>query len=203
MNFLAHCLLAEEAGKGKLPGLVVGGFLGDFIKGRIPAEFPNYLALGVKLHRRIDAFSNQLDGITKSCRRFPPNLRRVAPPVVDIISDYCLAKTWDTYSNESLGSFSKRTYQELIRYTCYFPPQGKRFLSYTLDNDLLGNYGKIENINIGIASISRRLEQPDLQKDLLNEVPQLLGLIEIDFSQFFPEILAHSINWINKQNSNT
>ena len=203
MNFLAHCFLAEKAGEGKLPGLVVGGFLGDFIKGRIPANFPNYLALGVKLHRRIDAFSNQLEGITGSCRRFPPNLRRVAPPVVDIISDYCLAKSWGTYSDESLISFSKRTYQELTRYSSYFPPHGKRFLSYTFDNDLLGSYDKVENINIGLVSISRRLEQPDLEKALLDEVPKLLEFIEKDFSQFFPEILAHSIDWTNKQRSNT
>ncbi|MEM8767504.1 MAG: hypothetical protein AAGE43_08685 [Pseudomonadota bacterium] len=69
MNFLAHCLIGHEAAAGtdRASPLLAGGFLGDFIKGRVPEAMPGDLALGVRLHRRVDAFSNQQPAIRRSC----------------------------------------------------------------------------------------------------------------------------------------
>ena len=50
MNLLAHAVLA-----GSDPGLVVGGVLGDWIKGPLDGGLSDDLSAGVRLHRRIDA----------------------------------------------------------------------------------------------------------------------------------------------------
>ena len=42
MNFLAHALLAGDAATDR-----VGGLMGDFIKGPLPAQLPPALAAGV------------------------------------------------------------------------------------------------------------------------------------------------------------
>ena len=49
MNHLAHLLLAERSN-----GLLVGGFLGDFVKGRLKGDRPTAIEQGIKLHRYID-----------------------------------------------------------------------------------------------------------------------------------------------------
>jgi len=50
MNFLAHTLLARAN-----PELLLGGILGDFVKGDIARHHDGELARGIRLHRRIDA----------------------------------------------------------------------------------------------------------------------------------------------------
>ena len=45
MNHLAHLLLAERS-----DGLLVGGFLGDFVKGRLKGDRPTAIEQGIKLH---------------------------------------------------------------------------------------------------------------------------------------------------------
>ena len=54
MNFLAHAFLA-----GGEPELIVGGVIGDWIKGPLPGVLPADLARGVALHRAIDSFSER------------------------------------------------------------------------------------------------------------------------------------------------
>ena len=74
MNFLAHCALA-----GADEDLIVGSFLGDFVKGPISTDLPTGVQRGVRLHRRIDAYSNMQADIRVSVERFPAELRRIAP----------------------------------------------------------------------------------------------------------------------------
>ena len=51
MNFLAHCALSvSETGKADAQ-YVVGGFLGDFVKGAVPSHLPEDIQTGIRLHR--------------------------------------------------------------------------------------------------------------------------------------------------------
>ena len=53
MNFLAHAFLAGAKETDQ-----VGGLIGDFVKGPLPAGLPPDLASGVALHRAIDSFAD-------------------------------------------------------------------------------------------------------------------------------------------------
>ena len=76
MNFLAHCALADDAsnswptGEDMRQGLLAGAILADFGKGPVPKSMPNALQTGIRLHRRIDAFSNQQATIREVCATF-------------------------------------------------------------------------------------------------------------------------------------
>ena len=82
MNFLAHALLAGES-----PALVVGGVVGDWIKGPLPAGLPEDLARGVALHRAIDSFAETHPAFCASRARMSPARRRYAGVLVDICWD--------------------------------------------------------------------------------------------------------------------
>jgi acyl carrier protein phosphodiesterase len=197
VNFLAHCLIGNRAGS-QAPNdpLVAGGFLGDFIKGRVPSEMPAPLAQGVRLHRRVDAYSNQHPGIRASCDRFPTELRRIAPILVDIIGDHLLALRWSAFHADHLETFTATTYATIAAHGDWLPPSGHRFLGYARAQDLFARYRDWAVVDGAMRSITRRLGRTELDPALETAVPELLVSLEEDFLGYFPDILVHAADWV-------
>lgn len=207
MNFLAHCLIGSwAAGAGNdaampagAPGpaaLLAGGFLGDFIKGRVPEDMPWDLALGVRLHRRVDAYSNTHPDIRVSSDRFPPELRRLAPILVDILCDHLLSRRWAEYHHEEIENFTGTIYAEVAALDDWLPDTGHRFLAYAREKDLLARYGEWPVAEGAMHSITRRLGRTELNPIICEVVPPLLEELEADFQRYFPDILAHARDWV-------
>ena len=93
MNYLAHALLA-----GPHPEMVLGGLMGDFVKGRIGDDWPEPLRGGLLLHRRIDRYTDEHRVVAASRARFPPPRRRFAGIVVDVCFDHFLARDFERWS---------------------------------------------------------------------------------------------------------
>ena len=112
MNFLAHCALANDAADRMQAdltlrqGLLAGGVIGDFVKGPVLPAWPQALQNGVRLHRKIDALSNQDPAIHQLSRAFPSTLRRFAPIFLDLIADHALAQDWSRHYPSTTQSFS-------------------------------------------------------------------------------------------------
>ncbi len=202
MNFLAHCLIGSQAA-GDHPGapsaraLLAGGFLGDFIKGRVPETMPTDLALGVRLHRRIDAYSNQHPDIRISSDRFPAELRRLAPILVDILCDHLLSRFWSDYHDQEISQFTGTIYTEMDAHRDWLPDTGIQFLEYARERDLFARYGDWSVTEGAMRSITRRLKRPELNPVLIEAVPPLLDALEADFHRYFPDILAHATEWVS------
>lgn len=201
MNFLAHCLIGSRAADDDpdTPGaeaLLAGGFLGDFIKGRVPEEMPEELALGVRLHRRVDAYSNQHPQIRASCDRFPPELRRIAPILVDILCDHLLSHRWEEFHSQGLPRFTAGVYDQVAAHDGWLPESGHRFLNYAREQDLLAHYADWSVTSGAMRSITRRLDLSDLNPLLETAVPPLMTGLEADFDGYFPDILTHARQWV-------
>lgn len=205
MNFLAHCLINDQAAAAlNAPDpemrrmLVAGGFIGDFVKGRVPDHLPGALRHGIRLHRRIDAYSNQNAAIRRSCDRFPPSLRRLAPPLVDIIADHLLARRWREYHERPLHDFSRDAYRHIAASTAHLPSRGVDFLQWMISNDLLASYRDWEAAQRGLRSITRRLRRQDLNDELTRTVPALLPALNADFDEYFPDLMNHAADWLSR-----
>jgi acyl carrier protein phosphodiesterase len=205
MNFLAHCALADEASKrwsggGELgTGLLAGAILADFSKGPIPSNLPENLKLGIRLHRRIDAFSNQNDAIRETCAEFPSELRRYAPIFVDVLADHYLSLGWHNYYNEPRAKFSQRCYQaceefrDLPEYTDTANLQ--RFLNYMNQTDLLAGYDQWAHVERALGSILTRLG-----KEELFDVTNAVCLAQLDSGQrafriYFDQLRDQLTDW--------
>ena len=79
---------------GTLIALIVGGVLGDWIKGPLPGTLPPDLARGVALHRAIDSHAETHPAFQRSRNRVSPARRRYAGILVDIYYDHLLARDW-------------------------------------------------------------------------------------------------------------
>jgi acyl carrier protein phosphodiesterase len=73
VNFLGHLALAWPN-----ENLMIGGFLGDFVKGPLKGEYPVEIEQGIALHRRIDARSDCHPAMQNLKRSLPKNWTRYA-----------------------------------------------------------------------------------------------------------------------------
>lgn len=209
MNFLAHCLIAERAADHldyqaeDRDMLIAGGFIGDFLKGPVSDELPAALAVGVRLHRRIDAYSNQHEAIRRSCNRFPDALRRLAPPLVDVIADHLLAITWQQHHQLPLTQFSAVAYQCIHRSAEYLPDTGREFFAWMVENDLLASYRHWESAERGMRSVTRRLRRGELNGEMADQLPAILDDLKRDFDDYFPDLQDHANSWLSAAPQNS
>ena len=181
---------------GLTEGLIVGGLLGDFIKGRVPPGWPKTLQWGVRLHRRIDAYSNAAPELRRSSARFPPELRRFAPIFIDIIADHCLALDWANHHHEALPAFSARCCNMAAAEAHRLDGNGRRYLSWLIDEDLMAGYRHRSVMERGLLSVTRRLARQHLNGSLLNFVDGALPSLKADFQVYFPLLVAHGRGYV-------
>jgi acyl carrier protein phosphodiesterase len=156
LNFLAHALLA-----GDTPALIVGGVVGDWIKGHLPAGLPDDLAKGVALHRAIDHFSESHPAFCRSRSRVSPARRRYAGVLVDVFYDHLLARDWAAIHQQPLHEYCEEVYG-LIRDRLYdLPVSAHPGLALMAKEDWLTSYAQIEGIADVLARMSRRARQPN------------------------------------------
>src|SRR5690606_31319115 len=93
MNFLAHLYLSGDD-----PEVMVGNFIGDFVKGRdLRSRFRPGIAAGIGLHRAIDEYTVGPPVVARSKRRLRPELRHYPPVVADMFYDHSLGANWSPY----------------------------------------------------------------------------------------------------------
>ena len=185
MNFLAHCRLAHPGA-----GFIAGGVLGDFIKGAIPESLPVELRAGVRLHRRIDSYSNRLPTMKQSVRRFPPPLRRAAPVLLDIVADHCLALCWHRHGVGDLKDFTDGVYTAVERYGDWVPAPGSAFVQRMAETDLLARYTDPEVIHRAMEHVLYRLGMLHLEECLGGLLGDSLAALTGDFEVYYPQLDA-------------
>jgi acyl carrier protein phosphodiesterase len=106
MNFLAHLYLSGNNDK-----IMVGNFMGDFVKGRSALEqFEPEIIRGIELHRAIDEFTDSHAVVSASKDRLRPKYRHYSGVIVDVFYDHFLARNWSDYHDELLPDFADRAY---------------------------------------------------------------------------------------------
>ena len=191
MNFLAHALLAGES-----PALVVGGVVGDWIKGPLPAGLPEDLARGVALHRAIDSFAETHPAFCASRARMSAGRRRYAGVLVDIFYDHLLARDWARYRGDGLGSYCALVYRQIADRRHHLPDSSHRALDLMAAEDWLQSYGGLEGIADVLARMARRARQPNpLAGGEADFVAAAEGF-ERDFRDWLPDAQHFVADWL-------
>ncbi|PKO37386.1 MAG: DUF479 domain-containing protein [Betaproteobacteria bacterium HGW-Betaproteobacteria-6] len=154
MNFLAHAVLAGDE-----PALIVGGVVGDWIKGPLPAGLPPGLARGVALHRAIDRHAEDHPAFQRSRQRMSAERRRYAGVLVDIFYDHLLARDWS--DEEPLAAATRRIYGHLADHLPALPEHARPAMQLMASEDWLGSYAGLDGIADVLQRMSRRARQPN------------------------------------------
>ena len=156
MNFLAHALLA-----GNDPALIVGGVVGDWIKGPLPGPLPPDLARGVALHRAIDSHAETHPAFQRSRNRVAPDRRRYAGILVDIFYDHLLARDWASLQPMPLAGYCCEVYAHIAARLDELPESSRHAMHLMADEDWLQSYAGLDGIADVLQRMSRRARQPN------------------------------------------
>ncbi|MBI2312778.1 MAG: DUF479 domain-containing protein [Betaproteobacteria bacterium] len=186
MNFLAHAVLAGPDASHRL-----GGVLGDFVKGPLPAGLPPAVAVGVQLHRRIDSFADGHDAFRQSRARVSPERRRVSGIMIDLFYDHFLARHWERYSAQPLEEFAAEIYALMAAHAGLMPPRLAEMFPLMRKYDWLSSYRSVEAVGRALDRIAvRRLTRPNTLAGSAAELEARYREFEDDFLAFFPDARA-------------
>ncbi|BAN50393.1 ACP phosphodiesterase [Metapseudomonas resinovorans] len=182
MNYLAHLHLG-----GPQPAQLLGSLYGDFVKGPLAGRWPAEIEAGIRLHRRIDAFTDSHPLVTQARLRFPAERRRFSGILLDVFFDHCLARDWGLYAAEPLDAFTRQVYQVLVTEP-RLPERLALIAPRMAAQDWLGSYREFDTLELVIAGMARRLSRPDALAGAMAELEALYQPLSDDFRQFYPEL---------------
>ena len=190
MNFLAHLHVAAPA-----PGLMLGGVLADLLKPADLAALPADVQRGVRLHRRVDAFTDGHPVVQRSIRRVSAKLGWFSGIVVDVYYDHVLARGWPDFDPEPLRAFADRCYALFRDAAPGLPDEGQRFAHHFAADDRLVRYGTVAGLGETLARVSARIaaRMPTRAIRLEDAMPDLLAAdagLDADFREFYPQLRA-------------
>lgn len=191
MNFLAHLYLS-----GNEEPIMVGNFIGDFVKGRnLVDQYGEGIARGIELHRAIDEFTDRHPIVKQSKARLWPVYRHYSAVIVDIFYDHYLAAGWSTYSDEHLEKYAERVYALMARHDHILPEQVRYMLGYMSRGNWLVGYSYVEGIRRALTGMSRRATFESKMEQAVEDLRKNYDSFEEDFKTFFPELDQFAKEW--------
>jgi acyl carrier protein phosphodiesterase len=186
MNYLAHLHLGGDA-----PAQLLGSLYGDFVKGPLAGQWPADIEAAIRLHRRIDVFTDSHPLQLQARARFAAERRRYSDILLDVFFDHCLALHWADYASEPLPRFTGRVYQVLATEP-RLPERLALIAPRMAAQDWLGSYREFAVLEQVVAGLDRRLSRPGLLAGGLVELERLYQPLLEDFRQFYPELQAYA-----------
>lgn len=187
MNYLAHLYLA-----GADPEARLGNLMGDFVKGPVPEDLPDAWRAGIRLHRRIDSYTDRHPVVLRSKRRIAPQFRRYGGILIDLFYDHLLTRQWPLYHDQPLEDFVREVHRLIERRLPELPPRMQRSMQYLLATDLLLAYREIDGIGRALSGLERRLSRPSNLGAARVELDRHYDALDEDFAAFFPELIAYT-----------
>ena len=204
MNILAHAYLSgprpvgpRSSGSDAVDhhtGLVIGNFIGDFIKGD-PANPRHQLTpgevAGVRLHRAIDTFTDAHPDVAAVRNLLHPRCHKYAGAAVDIFFDHFLALHFQALTSESLTVFVPDFYQTLQDNVTRLSPSAAHMADYMMRQDWLTNYQFIDGIDRSLKGVSRRTAYPSGLDTAIEDLELYYDPIGQHFAYFWPQLVSH------------
>jgi len=151
MNFLAHAYLSFNH-----PQVLAGNMVSDFIKGKAQYTYPAQIQAGIKLHRSIDAFTDNHPATKAAQEVFRKDYRLYSGPLVDVLYDHFLASDATYFSAPALEEFSLEVYHLLETQSFYLPQRFLTILPYMKEQNWLFNYRTLAGTERSLKGLVHR-----------------------------------------------
>ena len=193
MNFLAHVYLSGENKE-----VMVGNFIGDFVKGNQMNLFDLQVRAGIILHRSIDAYTDSHPVVTKSKSRLRKKYRHYAGVIVDVFYDHFLAANWKDYHHTELVDYTHQTYSILLDHGDILPQRVHYMLGYMMEQNWLLSYSEIDGIGKALSGLSRRTRFNSKMNESVIDLEAYYDEFESEFREFFEDLRVHSENTLSE-----
>jgi acyl carrier protein phosphodiesterase len=183
MNSLAHTFLS-----GIDKQVIIGNFIGDFVKGQSYSQFPVGIQKGILLHRSIDSFADNSPIVKKSKEFFKPLYGRYAGIIVDIVYDHFLSTHWHLYSAMRREYFIQYVYSCLCQYSCILPKRAQQLIPSIAYNNWMRYYASYYGLEKVLSRMALRTSLPHHTATCMQILRSNYTELEHNFNDFFPEL---------------
>lgn len=194
MNLVAHQILSFNNEK-----IQVGNFLGEFIRGKKYEEYEREIAIGIKLHRSIDTFTDSNELVSEACSYFRKTHRKFSPIIVDVLFDYFLIQNWKKFRNDSFLDFIDSSYSILKRHSDIYPENVKEYLGYMISENWFYRYSSLEGVEFTLKQISKRSTFSNNIENSIKEVYLYEKELSLLFLEFFPILENHCLTFLKSK----
>lgn len=195
MNFLAHAYLSGSDNK-----ILVGNFIGDFIKGKQALlALEAGIAKGVEFHRAIDAYTDNHAVVHASKNRLRPKYRHYSGVIVDVFYDHFLAANWQTYHRKQLSDFAAATYTTIQSFSDILPTRFKGMFPYMIRSNWLVSYAQPEAIRRTLSGMASRTPYTSRMEEAHADLKDHYDAFLTEFEAFFPDLTTFSARWLRMQ----
>ena len=183
MNFLAHIYLSGDSKE-----ILIGNFIGDYIKGKKITGYPEEVKQGIMLHRKIDSFTDS-HILTRSSKKIVAEKYGLyAGIVVDIYYDHFLSANWHLYSEIPLREYIHDRYRLLDSGVSIFPAGVKSWFPYFIKSNSLETYIHFNGLNIVFKRMSYRTSLPDHSEYAVSQLKENYDFLKENFLEFFTDM---------------
>ena len=184
MNYLSHIYLSGESEE-----IILGNFIGDYVKGQQFLNYPDNVAKGIVLHRHIDSFTDSHPVIIECIVKLRPAFGKYAGIVIDIFLDHFLAVNWRSYSFEKLSAFTKRFHAVILANFFQLPSLVKLFVPFLIQHKRLQSYESFEGVEKTLRIMARHTSLPAETEFALQILEEEYLFFNDAFNTFFPQII--------------
>ncbi|NJK86743.1 MAG: DUF479 domain-containing protein [Bacteroidales bacterium] len=184
MNYLAHLFLS-----GSNEEIIIGNFIGDYVKGHKFMEFPENIRKGITLHRNIDMFTDTNAIVRASKSRFSSHYGKYSGVVIDIFYDHFLTRHWREFSKVNINVFARRIYDILKRNFKILPEEVQLFIPSFISNKWLTAYQSVLGIDHVLRKMSKRTSLPDYTDFAIQVLNADYDFLDEEFLSYFPKLI--------------
>ena len=186
MNFLAHIYLSGDSRE-----LLIGNFIGDYVKGKDYEKYPPAIQEGIIMHRKIDWFTDD-HAITKMAKKLVrEEYGLYSGIVIDIFYDHFLSARWEQYSEMSLREYVRNRYRILDTGFSIFPVGVKTWFPYFIKSNWLEAYTSFHGLIMVFKRMSYRTSLPDHSEYAVEQLQKNYDEMQGYFDEFFNDIRTH------------
>lgn len=189
MNYLAHIYLS-----GSNDEILVGNFIGDYVKGFELARYSENVRKGIMLHRHIDSFTDTNIIVRRSKARIVEKYRKYSGIIIDIFYDHFLVNAWSDYSSHPLEGFVLNVFEILNRHLEDIPEGVKLFLPSFIQNNWIQKYSTVEGIEDILHRMSSRTTLPEETDFAIKILREDYNKFKFEFATFFPSLISYVSN---------
>jgi len=193
MNILFHMFLS-----GDNPELLIGNFMGDFVKGPLGDSYPPQIRQGLLLHRRIDSFAQKNADFQASRLRLPARYGLYRGVLVDLFYDHFLANEWDSWSDRPLVEYLVRVRRIIEEHQTLMSQQLQALIPVMFD-ELLPSYRSIVGIESALYRMSRRVKRANPLAEGGRELSLHYRELQADFGKFMITVNQFSRDFIENE----
>jgi len=185
LNYLAHIYLS-----GANEEVLVGNFIGDYVKGFELGRYTESMRKGIMLHRHIDSYTDTNQIVKRSKVRLIEKYRKYSGIIIDIFYDHFLVNAWPAYCHQPIEDFVINVHSVLGKHLDVLPEAVRLFLPSFIRNNWIQKYSTVEGIEDVLHKMSSRTTLPDETDYAIKVLRSDYEKFESEFSAFFPSLIS-------------